>query len=349
MTVELKNPALEGTLRARNFDWSKAKTFYYVAKCGSVSGAARFLNISQSALSRQINDFEYQLKHKLFKRITKGLVLTRQGQILFQNVEKMFTFSELALTQIHNEQLDPQGDLIIGANVGLVDTWLYKIIPDFLTLYPKINVSIFSKDGHLDVESLEVHVALQPYASDQPDLIQHPLASWNRRLYASKEYLQKYGIPQTIEDLESHRLIGFGPEKIHLFDNINWHLKLGSSKGKTHKPYISANSLRALFHFCNSGFGIISFSQESPLLKGSNLVEVLPEVIGPSFDICFVYPIQLKGIKKIEVLEEYLQAYVKDHHKKFVSPGNIEKQRSDRSTLPSLPEDLNHENIHQTG
>jgi len=302
--------------------WDRLKTFYYVAKFESFTKTGQHLNISQSAISRQIIDLEYQVGHKLFKRLPKGLVLTKHGQLLFQNAEKMFAYSELALMQIQNEKSEPQGDLHIGANVGLVDTWLYTLIPDFLKLYPKINLSIFSKDGSLDVESLEVDVALQPRVHDQPELVQNLLMRWHRRLYASKEYLQKYGMPQIVKDLECHRLIGFGSEKIHLFDNINWHLKL-SNEDKLQKPYISANSLRALFHFGNSGFGIISFSQESPLLKGSHLVEVLPEIAGPSIDIYFTYPIQLKGIKKIEVLEEYLRGYVQEHHTKFMGSASI--------------------------
>lgn len=302
--------------------WDKLKTFYYVAKFENFTKTAQHLNISQSALSRQVTDLEHQVGHQLFKRLPRGLVLTRQGQLLFQNVEKMLLFSELALTQIQNDQVEPQGDLSIGANVGLVDTWLYKIIPGFVKRYPKINLSILSKDGPLDVESLEVHVALQPYIHNQPTLIQNPLTNWNRKLYASKEYLEEYGAPQTVEDLEQHRLIGFGSEKIHLFDNINWHLKLSSNNKKVQKPYISANSLRTLFHFAENGFGIVSFSQESLLLKDSDLVEILPEISGPNFDICFTYPIQLKGIKTISVLEEYLHAYVKDNHKKFVTSGH---------------------------
>lgn len=306
--------------------WDKLKTFYYVAKFESFTKTGQHLNISQSAVSRQIIDLEHQVGHKLFKRLSKGLALTEQGKLLFQNTEKMFVFSELAITQIQNEQLEPQGELSLGTNVGLVDTWLYKIIPDFLKIYPKINLSIFSKDGPLDVESLEVQVALQPYIHNQHELIQNFLMRWHRRLYASKEYLHKYGTPKTVEDLKHHHLIGFGPEKIHLFDNINWHLKLGN-KNKVQKPYISANSLRALFHFGNSGFGIISFSQESSLLQNSKLIEVLPELKGPNIDIYFTYPMQLKGIKKIVALEEYIKAYVKEHHKKFLSSESFETKK----------------------
>lgn len=300
--------------------WDKLKTFYHVAKFESFTKTADHLNISQSALSRQIIDLEYQLGHRLFKRLPKGLALTQQGELLFKNVEKMFVFSELALTQIENEQLEPQGDLSLGANVGLVDTWLCDIIPGFLRKYPKINLSIFSKDAHLDVESLEVQVALQPYVPDQPELVQNLLVSWHRKLYASREYLEQYGMPKTVEDLEHHKLIGFGSEKIYLFNNINWHLGLNRERGVIHKPSFSVNSLRTLFQFGTQGFGIISFSEESLLLKDSGLIEVLPDVEGPSIGIYFTYPIQLKGIKKIVVLEEYLQNYVKENHRAYKGP-----------------------------
>ena len=176
------------------------------------------------------------------------------------------------------------------------------------------------------MESLGIHVALQPYSHDQPELVQKLLTRWSRRLYASREYLETYGTPQTPEDLAHHRLIGFGSEKIHLFDNIDWHLKLSSNNKTVQKPYLCANSIRSLFHFGNTGCGIISFSQESLLLNGSNLVQILPELVGPNFDIYFTYPVQLKGIKKIEVLDEYLQAYVKEHHRKYVSPSVPQKE-----------------------
>jgi DNA-binding transcriptional LysR family regulator len=300
--------------------WDKLKTFYYVAKFKSFTKTGEELNISQSAISRQIIDLEYQVGHKLFKRLPRGLALTRQGELLFENVEKMFVYSVAAVAHIEKEHSEPDGDLKIGANVGLVDTWLYPLIPDFIKRYPKINLSIYSKDMSLDVEALEVDVALQPYIPNQPELVQNLLMTWHRRLYASQEYIDKFGKPETVDDLKNHRLIGFGTEKIYLFDNINWHLSLGEQKGAVQQPYISANSLRALFHFGYSGLGIISFSQESPLLLGSNLIEILPDVVGPSIDIYFTYPIQLKGIKKIEVFEEYLMEYVKNYHKKYEAP-----------------------------
>lgn len=304
--------------------WDKLKIFYHVAKFQSISKAAQYLNVAQSAISRQIIDLENSLGYKLLNRLPKGVSLTREGQILFENTEKMFVYSELALTQIQDEQIEPQGDMSIGTNVGLVETWIYQLIPDFLKLYPNINLSIFSKDTPLDVESLEVQVALQPFDETQPDLIQNFLMSWHRKLYASKEYLKKYGIPRKTSDLENHKLLAYGPERIHLFSNVNWHLRLNN--GLLQKPYLNSNSLRTLFHLGNSGIGIISFSQESPLLKDSNLIEILPECEGPRIDIYFSYANQLKNIKKVMVLENYLRTYVKNHHRKFISPPLLEHE-----------------------
>ncbi len=291
--------------------WDQLKTFYHVAKFESLSKTGQYLNIAQSAVSRQIINLEYRAGHKLFKRLPRGLVLTKQGQIMFKNIEKMFQYYELARYQIQNEHIEPEGDLVVWGNVGLVDTWLYYAIPDFLKLYPGIYLNIYSKDAPIDIDNFEVHVALQPYRDNQPDLIQVPLTTWSRRLYASRDYLHKHGTPTTVHDLKNHKLIGFGSEKIHLFDNIDWHLKLNMVDGKPQKPTLTANSIRALFHFGNSGLGIISFSKESLLLKGSNLMPILPNINGPNFDIYFSYPVELKGNKKIEVFEKYLLEYVK--------------------------------------
>ncbi len=301
----------------QHIQWDKLKTFYYVAKCMSFTKTGTQLNISQSSISRQMAILEDRLGYQLFKRLPRGLALTSNGELLFDNVKKMFSYAELAQNQLQESHKEPSGNLSIGANVGLVDTWLYQAIPGFLKKYPKINCSICSKDGALDVESLELHVALQPYLPNKPGMIQNLLMTWNRRLYASRDYLEKYGTPRTVSDLKNHQLIGFGTESIHLFENINWHLSLDKSNGKVLIPYLSANSVRAIFHFGNSGLGIISYSQESPLLRGSNLVEVLPEIKGPAFDIYFTYPEQLADIKRIEALEIYLQDYVKQHHCRY--------------------------------
>ncbi len=304
-------------MRPNLFNWNKLKTFYHVVKAGSFTSAADLLNISQSAVSRSIISLEERVGHKLFKRLPRGLALSKHGEILFRNAQKMFVFSELAQTEIQAEGSMPQGRLTVGANVGLVDTWLLDVVPGFLKEYPDINLSVVCKDSFLDVESFEVDVALQPYSQNSSGLVQTFLMSWHRKLYASKEYLKKFGTPKTPSDLDNHRLIGFGFETIHLFKNLHWHLEIGCKPGSSRQAYATVNSVRALFNFANSGLGIIGFSEESPLLPGSNLVQILPEVKGPRIDIYIAYSNQLKNIKRIKVLEDYLKQEVAANHKSF--------------------------------
>lgn len=300
--------------------WDKLKTFYFVAKYLSFTKTGQELNISQSAISRQIIDLEYQVGHKLFKRLPRGLALTQQGELLFKNVEKMYLHSIAALSQIEDEYQEPQGNLKLGANVGLVNNWICDLLPDFLKTYPKINLSILAKDMSLDVEALEVDVALQPFMPEQAELVQNHLMTWNRRLYASKEYIAEFGMPKNANDLKNHRVIGYGAERIYLFDDINWHLRLSGKKGEVLQPYASANSWRIIFKLGCSGIGIIPLAQEFPALEGSNLVEVLPEIQGSPVEIYFTYPIQLKGVKKIVVLENYLRDHIGKHHRKYQPP-----------------------------
>ncbi len=296
-------------------DWDKLKTFYHVARIESFTATGKKLNLSQSAISRAIIALEDRLGHKLFNRLSRGLVLTKQGEILYKNVEKMFAYSELAISQINQEESEPLGNLTVGTNVGLLDTWLSYIIPEFLKKYPKINLSLTSSDDPLDVEAFNVDVALRPYAHNQPDLTQILLMSWHRKLYASQEYLDKFGVPKCLEDLDHHRLISYGPEEIHLFKEINTHLKQGRDPNNPRKPYTSASSVRTVFELANNGIGIAEHSQESPLLKGSNLIQVLPEVSGAQIDIYYVYPTQLENIKRIQVLKDFLMEEVEMNYK----------------------------------
>jgi DNA-binding transcriptional LysR family regulator len=95
-----------------NTDWDKFKLFYYVAKAGSFTAAATVLNITQPAISRSIQLLEHQLKIKLFERLPRGLVLTKQGESLLQATERAFEAFSRAEILMLEETDEPQGSLL---------------------------------------------------------------------------------------------------------------------------------------------------------------------------------------------------------------------------------------------
>lgn len=289
----------------RRIDWEKLKTFHCVSMLASFTKAGEFLNISQSAISRQIKDLEYQVGTKLFIRDHRQLILTEEGEILQNSVEKMMSNVEMAYTLIQEESKEPQGVLKITTTNALATLWLAKFTPEFLKNYPKMRLTIIGNDQELDLAIRQADVAIRPYIESQPDLEQKLLTTFHMGLYASPLYLKEFGTPQKPEDLEHHRLLVFGDYSTHPYGNINWILKKGSSPDKERIPYMCINSSQGLMWSAEAGLGIAGLSQE---YAGENkgLIRVLPHCETPTIDLYYVYPSHFKNSKRITAFGDYL-------------------------------------------
>ncbi len=304
---------------AMTLDWDKLRVFYYVAKAKSFNRAAQDLNISQSALSRSIQLLEHLLKTQLFNRLSTGLVLTKEGDILFEKVKDMFSSLEDAKSLIQEEMSEPCGSLKVATTVALASLWLVEIVPDFLDTYPDIELDIIGHDEKLDVKAREADVSIRPFIADQPDLIQDYLFSCFLQLYASPEYLKKHGSPRTASDLDKHRIITFGESTIRPYSDIDWPLRVGIKQPDIRKPYISINSSQGACRLAERGLGIVALSKELPGIEKMNLITILPEIKGPIIDLYYVYPSALKNSKRVQVFGKYLMDFIPADSKRKVA------------------------------
>ena len=131
-------------------DWDKLRVFYAVAEAGSFTHAGDTLNLSQSAVSRQVSALEESVQTPLFHRHARGLILTEQGEILYSTTKHVF--HELAMVQAQlAENLDrPTGPLKITTTIGFGSTWLTACIKDFIELHPEVDVSLYLIDQEVD-------------------------------------------------------------------------------------------------------------------------------------------------------------------------------------------------------
>jgi DNA-binding transcriptional LysR family regulator len=286
-------------------DWDKLRVFYYVAKAKSFNQAAQHLNISQSALSRSIQLLEHLLKAQLFNRLSTGLVLTKEGNILFEKVKDMFSSLEDAKSLIQEEMSEPCGSLKVATTVALASLWLVEIVPGFLETYPNIELDIIGHDA--DVKAREADISIRPFIADQPSLIQDYLFSCFLQLYASPEYLKKYGTLRTASDLDQHRIITFGKSTIRPYRDVDWPLRTGIKQPDVRKPYISINSSQGACRLAELGLGIVALSKELPGIEKMNLLPILPQVKGPIIDLYCVYPAALRNSKRVHVFGKYLK------------------------------------------
>jgi len=182
--------------QGKGMDWDKLRVFHAVAEAGSFTHAGEALNLSQSAVSRQISALEESLSVPLFHRHARGLILTEQGDLLYRTAREVF--AKLAMTEaMLSESKDrPRGPLKVTTTVAFGSGWLVPRIREFLELYPEIQLSVVVDDSELDLSMREADVAIRMSAPRQPDLVQRHLLTVRYHIYAAPEYLKKYGVPQ---------------------------------------------------------------------------------------------------------------------------------------------------------
>src|ERR1044071_2539069 len=122
-------------------DWDKLRIFHAVAEAGSFTHAGEMLNLSQSAVSRQISALEESLKTPLFHRHARGLILTEAGEILYTTVRDVFGKLANVEAQITESRERPSGLLRITATVAFGSVWLVPRLREFLELYPDIEIN----------------------------------------------------------------------------------------------------------------------------------------------------------------------------------------------------------------
>ncbi|MBS0272318.1 MAG: LysR family transcriptional regulator [Proteobacteria bacterium] len=284
-------------------DWDKLRIFHAVANAGSFTKATGTLHISQSAISRQINILEAELKTPLFLRVARGLVLTEAGEALKETVVNVF--AKLAMTQANMEELKnhPKGHIRVATTLAFGSMWLAPRLQEFLDRYPEIQVNFLLKDEEVDLNMREADIGITAFSADAPDLVHTDPVSYRFRIYASRSYLEKYGTPQKPEDLDHHRLIVFGKEVPHLYSNLDWLLKVGAHKQRT--PYLVINSGQAIYEATRSGIGI-SALHKYMVGDDPEMVEILPHIPGTEIYRYVVYPTHLAEFKRIQVFVEFL-------------------------------------------
>ncbi|MEM6781955.1 MAG: LysR family transcriptional regulator, partial [Pseudomonadota bacterium] len=179
-------------------DWDKLRIFHAVAEAGSFTHAGEKLNLSQSAVSRQISSLEDSLGVMLFHRHARGLLLTEEGEILEKAAKEIFGKLAMIEGQLSDSRQLAQGPLRITVASFIGSTWLAPRLAKFHHNNPNIQLSILLDDRVLNLGMREADAGIRLYEPQEPDLIQRHLTTLKFHICASKEYLQEFGTPKTL-------------------------------------------------------------------------------------------------------------------------------------------------------
>ena len=281
-------------------DWDRLRIFHIVADAGSFSHASDDLNTSQSAISRQISNLEYEIGIPLFHRHPRGLILTEQGELLYKRTRTIINIIKEAEFELTDSRERPSGDLSVTTTVGLGANWLSPRLGDFTSQYPEINLELRLTDAELDIGMREADIAIRFHKPQQLDLIQRRLFTVHFHLFASPEYLEENGTPNKIGDLKSHKIITYGKAPEYLKE-INW-LENITREYKI-KPIVRIANINALLRAASAGIGIVMLP-DYLVSDDDNLIQIVFNEKLPEIDTYLTYAEERKNSKRIAVFRE---------------------------------------------
>ena len=286
-------------------DWDKLKIFHTVAEIGSFTKASGILNLSQSAISRQIQSLENDLKIHLFERHARGLVLTDNGEYLYKTAHDVISKLKDIETTLGDEKDKLHGKLTITTVISFGTTWLTPRIQEFMKMHPEIEIELIFDDKELDLSTRQADIGIFMRRPKQLNYIQRKLIDLHYHIYASTKYLEKFGHPKNIKDLNKHQFISYGRGAPSPVFNPNWALKLGVKDNKKRKPIMKVNSVYGLLLAVQSGVGLAALP-DYMTVNIPNIIKILPDVEGPLTETHFVYPPSLKDSAKVKAFRNFL-------------------------------------------
>ena len=294
-------------------DWDKLRIFHAVADAGSLTHAGDELHLSQSAISRQIRALEESLNSTLFHRHARGLILTEQGELLFDATRAMAKRLDTATARIRDSEEEVFGELRVTTTIGFGTLWLAPRLPKLFEKFPDLNLDLMLEERVLDLPMREADVAIRMKEPSQADPIRKRLMSVHMCLFATREYLESHGTPETPEDLVKHRLICQNPRSAQV------------GAGATLVQDLMAYEVPALLTV-NNYFGVLQSVLENlgigvlPNYVSHDfpqVVRVLPDLLSSDVPVFLAYPSELRHSQRIAAFRDFVQDEIVSYRKQL--------------------------------
>jgi len=293
-------------------DWDKLRIFHAVADAGSLTHAGDTLHLSQSAVSRQIRALEESLNTVLFHRHARGLILTEQGELLFDATKTMTKRIDAAAARIRDSEEEVFGELRVTTTTGIGTIWLAPRLYKLYETYPDLKIDLMMEERVLDLPMREADVAIRMKEPSQADLIRKRLMFVRIGLYATREYIARHGAPETLDDMKNHRLIFQNPKSPQVLAGQNLVRELMTYEiGSTLTVNNYFGVLQAAIH--NLGIGMLPDYVTHAI---DTMVRVLPDVESMEVPVYLAYPEELRHSKRIEAFRDFVEKEILEDKRK---------------------------------
>ena len=290
-----------------SIDWEDQRTFLSVLETGSLSGASRLLGLAQPTVRRRIEALEAGLGIPLFTRSLTGLTPTPQARSLASYVRAMAASSEAFVRAVSA----PEGEIAGAVRITVSEFVGIAVLPAMLAPlrqnHPGLVVEIALSDASADLLGQEADIAVRMYRPQQRVLVARHVGAIPLQFFAHERYIAQRGMPESLEALANHALIG--PDRtgadLALVDSVGM--------GMSRRSFVIRADSHAAQRACiGAGLGI-GVLQTPTGLSDPSLVAVLPDIVVHHLETWLVTHEDLRKSPRIAVVFDHLVAAFTDY------------------------------------
>ncbi|MBS0472605.1 MAG: LysR family transcriptional regulator [Proteobacteria bacterium] len=280
--------------------WETYRTFLAVMTEGSLSAAARKLLLTQPTAGRHIDELEEALGQKLFTRSQAGLIATQAARELLPHAQAMASAAQALVRTASGAEGEERGTVRLTASVFVGGEVLPEILTRFRGAHPGIAIELVLSDATQDLLRRDADIAVRMVQPKQDALVAKKIGTTALGLFARRDYLERYGTPQSLNDVAGHAIIGYDRETA--FERGLKAMGLPLTREmftlRVDNDQARANALRA-------GFGI-GVCQIGVAKREPDLVHILPKAFRIELPLWLVMHKDLRNTRRMRILFDFL-------------------------------------------
>ncbi|HEV7775888.1 MAG TPA: LysR family transcriptional regulator [Luteibacter sp.] len=317
-------------------DFSAINVFVRVVEAKGFSAAAPQLGMTPSGVSRAVARLEEQLGARLFFRSTRSLRLTEDGAAFYTRCRQILADLSEATEALGDASTVPSGKLRVGVAVSIGRTVLMSNLAEFEQRYPDIRLDLSMCDYPYDLNEEGIDCAIRMGELQDSNLIARKLGYFRNVLFASPDYLARFGRPKCIEDLKNHRCINY------VFPNGRPHVwQFETPEGRVDMEvdaHMLINDAESVIQAAVNGLGIVQAPHcMAACMVAKGMIEVvMPDLVWTGSPVWIVYPQK----RHLSARVQAFIGWVDELFSRTSEPMHDNVYQSVPATLPETPEEL---------
>jgi len=256
-------------------DLNELRTFQRILACGSLSAAARDLGVGLAVVSKRLASLEQRAGQRLINRTTRKLSPTNEGLALVPHVDRMLEELAAAEARLASGWEEPHGLLRVSAPISFGRIHLIPLSAQLIERYPSLDIELKLEDRLVDLTDEHIDIAVRIGQPRDSSAIMHKLADNRRILVAAPAYLDRYGRPHSLSELQNHLCLRYDDHA------VPWRLEGPDAGLVDFQPHcrLRTNSGDAVQDWALAGQGVMLKSRIDvvPELVAGRLEHVLPD------------------------------------------------------------------------